>query len=96
MEIHTDTIVSVLTKKTHEKPKHEAMEYRRFLEMMKRQFNLSWHWTQLTTEENGSSVYSGHILKWILSLYLTVNKIYTFCEKQGIKFLIKAFLIKTD
>lgn len=37
---------------------------------------------QLTTKENGSSVYCGHILKWILSLCHTINKIDTFCEKQ--------------
>lgn len=84
MEIHKDATVCISTKRTYEKPKHEAMEYSSFLETVKWQFNLSLHRTQLTTKENGSSVYSGHVLKWILSLYHTVNKIYTFCEKQGI------------
>lgn len=81
MEIHKDTTISILTKKTYEKPKHKAMENSPFLEMMKWLLNLSLHWMQLTTEENGSSVYSGRVLKWILSQYNTVNKIYTFCEK---------------
>ena len=39
---------------------------------------------QLTTKENGSSVCSGHVLQWILSLYHTVSKIYALREKQGI------------
>lgn len=83
MEIHKDTTVLILTKKTYENPKHEAMEYSPFLEKMKWQFNLSLHWRQLTTEESGSSVYSAHILKWTLSLYHTVNKVYTFCENKA-------------
>lgn len=66
MEIRKDTTVFILTKKTYEKPKHEAMEYSPFLEMMKWQLNLSLHWMQLTTVESRSSVYSGHILKLIL------------------------------
>lgn len=60
------------------------MEYSPFLETVKWRFNLSLHWTQLTTKENGSSVYSGHVLKWILSLYHSVSKIHIFYEKQGI------------
>lgn len=89
MDIHNDTTVCISTKITYKNPKHEAMEYSPFLEMMKWQFILSFPWMQLTIDVNGSSVYSGHVPKSILSLYHTVNKVYTCCKKQGIP-------IKTD